>query len=73
MPAIMRKIRALLQFYEYVFSTYELDLAFDSTCPMSMNRQRKSKDGKLKKQASMEEAEAQTSEEEAKEPSRKRK
>lgn len=36
-------------------SAYDLDLAIDSTCPVSMSRQRKQKFGKPKKQASAEE------------------
>ena len=43
-------------------SVYDLDLAIDSTCLVSMNRQRKPKDGKLKKQASTEEMTASTEE-----------
>lgn len=56
------KTEALWQFSEYVSSPYDLDLAIDSTCLVSMNRQRKPKDGKLKKQASTEEMTASVEE-----------
>jgi len=49
------KTGALGQFSECVSSAYDFDQAIDSTCLVSMNRERKPKDGKLKKQASTEE------------------
>ena len=56
------KNRSVVTILIYVSSVYDLVLAIDSTCPMSTNRQRKPKAGKLKKQASTEEMTASVEE-----------
>jgi len=55
MPNIIAKRSTVTVNREDGFFVDRLDLAIDSTCLVSMNRQRKLKAGKLKKQASTEE------------------
>jgi len=63
------KNRSIVTIVRYVSFAYDSVLAINSMCPVSMNRQRKLKDGKLKKQVSTYEITASV--EEAKEPASK--